>query len=643
MAYTMTDADSTFYNTKPNVSLPNIQKSTSTFNPLNSGTYNYQQGSAQGPLNYAQMNQAQQTGTAYIKPATTNIQSALNNGANNDTASASTQPGNSNESEYKSKLEESKTNLTNLKTDYDNTVKQRETDYNAILEAKRAAVRAAIDKEKVKFQQQIDEAPQTFQTQRDNVEVNRYQNLTNIRRSLANIGYNPDAYVTRQEQSDINVGAENQINQLDIAQKKVITDAQNAIRQLEAQGNIEDANAIAEISMQKMQALDNLKQAYMNNIQQENNTYMSNLKGLMDYERQVKNDQTEAEYKDSVLEKENNKNLLDYQTEMTKNQQASLKQIKEEFYKNYGFYPSDEQMTLINSYQDAASSPELYNLITQNQGNLKELENNLVNNGYDSEVVNAVKGARLMKILNQNLTQYASDYNLPPTWQNAVMKSAGDNMDAQNKINEPLYQQNYGILVNRIIASGLNPREVISELNNDPELPSRLGTMYPDFAKFIQGAVNDYETRADKKEQFDWNKYMDINNFNQRVSEFQDSSARGWASNQLGWANHNFGVEKFDYQKEQDMNKPLTDSDFYNNGYIPPTDMYKNAVTTARNYMKQSKENAGDWWKKAGSVERQQAAQGLATILSQSGLEATHRAKIYNDIISENGLTEYLR
>ena len=221
-------------------------------------------------------------------------------------------------SQFQNIINSLKTQQNNLTSQYQADIKQRDQAYNDILEAKRQAVRSAIQKAQGTFQKQIQNAPQQFQDQRNNIAVNQSQNLQNIRKSLANLGYNPDSYVTRGEMQNINVGAQGQINQLDIAQQQLIQDAQNSITELEAQGNIDDANAVAEIANQKMQALDNLRNQYMNQANVYNRDVTDNVYRLMEYNRTMGNDTADRLYKEGVLKNTAIKNAQDYQAKSDK-------------------------------------------------------------------------------------------------------------------------------------------------------------------------------------------------------------------------------------------------------------------------------------------------------------------------------------
>jgi hypothetical protein len=214
-------------------------------------------------------------------------------------------------SQFQNIIDSLKTQQANLTSQYETDKTQRDQAYNDILEAKRMAVRSAIQKAQGTFQRQIQNAPQQFQDQRNNVAVNQSQNLQNIRKSLANLGYNPDSYVTRGEMQNINVGAQGQINQLDIAQKQLIQDAQNSITELEAQGNIDDASAVAEIANQKIQALDNLRNQYINQSNVYNRDVTDNVYRLMDYNRNISNDATDKLYKNLEYNRNINNDEVD--------------------------------------------------------------------------------------------------------------------------------------------------------------------------------------------------------------------------------------------------------------------------------------------------------------------------------------------
>lgn len=116
-----------------------------------------------------------------------------------------------------------------------------------------AALRSAIEKSKTKYQATISSAPETFRPLKDQTTVARNEQLTQLRESMAEQGQSGG--VSRSEELAVNTARENNLNALERQQQDVVTQANNAIAELEMSGQLEEAQIVADNANNKIRAL----------------------------------------------------------------------------------------------------------------------------------------------------------------------------------------------------------------------------------------------------------------------------------------------------------------------------------------------------------------------------------------------------
>jgi len=149
--------------------------------------------------------------------------------------------------------------------------------YNQQLIAQQTKLKQAIAQAQQKYQTIATEAPQQFQGQKNQIEVNRYSNLNNLRENLANAGQNANAGVSRTETTQVNTSAENNLNNIEIAQNKIISDAKMEIANLQAQGLSQEAELVATNAASRIQALIDEKNRVYEATNQVNQTNLQNI------------------------------------------------------------------------------------------------------------------------------------------------------------------------------------------------------------------------------------------------------------------------------------------------------------------------------------------------------------------------------
>jgi hypothetical protein len=187
------------------------------------------------------------------------------------------------EKAYKAQIEKQNTEIAQYKTDSQNQQTQTQASFDAAREAKLAAVRAAINASKSKFNDVISNAPQQFQAQRNESAAQGDINNLQLRRSLGNMGYAPNEDLAVIQQGNNTNAMHGQLNQLDIAEKKTIQDAQAAIANLEAQGQTEEASTIYDYATKSLDSINNQKNQLQSNLTAMNQNYTNDLQGLMNY------------------------------------------------------------------------------------------------------------------------------------------------------------------------------------------------------------------------------------------------------------------------------------------------------------------------------------------------------------------------
>lgn len=166
--------------------------------------------------------------------------------------------------------------------------------YEQQLAAQQAKLKAAIAKARGNYEKNIAEAPAQFQSQKDTTEVNRYKNMQALREVMANQGQNVNAGVSRTETTNVNTAADGQLNALEIAQKKLISDANAEINSLETQGMFQDAELVATNAAEKLRAMIDEKNRVETQNYTQNQDYLKNIMTANQYDVQNKQNADEA-------------------------------------------------------------------------------------------------------------------------------------------------------------------------------------------------------------------------------------------------------------------------------------------------------------------------------------------------------------
>lgn len=144
----------------------------------------------------------------------------------------------------------SSTSTTPTVTDNSAQIQQM---YQQQKDAALSALKQAISQNVSAQQDTINKAPQTYQPLRDQVSANGYANLNALKEMLANQGQ--QGGVNRTETTAVNSATENDINKLNLQQQNVIDTANKTIADLEASGNLQQAQLVAQNASDKIKAL----------------------------------------------------------------------------------------------------------------------------------------------------------------------------------------------------------------------------------------------------------------------------------------------------------------------------------------------------------------------------------------------------
>ena len=125
--------------------------------------------------------------------------------------------------------------------------------FDSQLASAQAALKASIAESMAGYNKTIADAPGQYQPLRDQASYAGAQNGQNLNEMLANNGQ--QGGVNRTEQTQVNSATENNINTLNTAQQKVISDANASISGLQAKGDMQGAQLIADNANAKMAAL----------------------------------------------------------------------------------------------------------------------------------------------------------------------------------------------------------------------------------------------------------------------------------------------------------------------------------------------------------------------------------------------------
>lgn len=125
--------------------------------------------------------------------------------------------------------------------------------YDQQLASAQAALRQSIQRNMGQYQNTIQNAPQQYQPLRDQASATGYKNLNSLREMLANNGQ--QGGVNRTDETAVNTETQNNINALNLQQQNVINTAQKAITDLQASGNLQEAQLVAQNASEKLRAL----------------------------------------------------------------------------------------------------------------------------------------------------------------------------------------------------------------------------------------------------------------------------------------------------------------------------------------------------------------------------------------------------
>ena len=134
----------------------------------------------------------------------------------------------------------------------DNSSQYKEM-YDQSLAAARAALQASIQQSMGTFNKTIADAPGTFNPLENKASVTGAQNMQNLQEMLGNNGQ--QGGVNRTEETQVNANTENQINGFEMQKQKVISDAKQDIADLQSQGNLKDAELVAQNAQERIKAL----------------------------------------------------------------------------------------------------------------------------------------------------------------------------------------------------------------------------------------------------------------------------------------------------------------------------------------------------------------------------------------------------
>ena len=125
--------------------------------------------------------------------------------------------------------------------------------FDSQLASAQAALKASIAESMVGYNKTISDAPGQYQPLRDQASAAGAANGQNLNEMLANNGQ--QGGVNRTETTAVNSATENNINTLNTSQQKVISDANASISDLQAKGDMQGAQLVADNANAKMAAL----------------------------------------------------------------------------------------------------------------------------------------------------------------------------------------------------------------------------------------------------------------------------------------------------------------------------------------------------------------------------------------------------
>lgn len=127
--------------------------------------------------------------------------------------------------------------------------------YDTILGAQKRAIAEGVNANKLTYQRQIQNAASQYQPLRNQAAVENEKNKRVLAETLANAGANETGGMSRTENLQLGSNYSKRINDLNLQQQGVVDDANFAMAQLEAQGRVQEAQAVADIAKEKLTAL----------------------------------------------------------------------------------------------------------------------------------------------------------------------------------------------------------------------------------------------------------------------------------------------------------------------------------------------------------------------------------------------------
>jgi hypothetical protein len=118
--------------------------------------------------------------------------------------------------------------------------------YDSALGMRKDAINAGVEAGRLGYQRQIEQAPTTYQPLRNEAYTNDQMAQRTLRERLANMGMNATGGKSLTLENQRAMGLQNRLGDINRQQQKFIDDANFAIKELEAQGRYQEAQAVAD-------------------------------------------------------------------------------------------------------------------------------------------------------------------------------------------------------------------------------------------------------------------------------------------------------------------------------------------------------------------------------------------------------------
>jgi hypothetical protein len=201
----------------------------------------------------------------------------------------------------------------------------------------------------------ISQAPQQFQPLRNQVDINSSRGLQNLKETLANQG-NITAGLGRQEIIQSGADRQNDINDIDLEQQNIISQANQQIAQLQSEGRASEAQAISDNAMAKLQAIiDSNRRAEDVTYRNQQFGYQKSRDKIEDAFRQGQIDENARKYE---LDRIDQQEQIDYNRgQSEKETQYDRKQQEmQDFRDTIGQYSGDYQAEINDIVNDGDTS-----------------------------------------------------------------------------------------------------------------------------------------------------------------------------------------------------------------------------------------------------------------------------------------------